>query len=322
MCSVCACAGVTWPAQGWPGPRAHVQGRQQPPARAAAGAARRTLSISSSGLPGAAAASCLRAMQPAVQTLRPPGSQHASLPPGSPGQPRPTGCAMPAWQARTASVSCAEGLQRWLTPSTAAQVVQGPHAASASERVHALPPRGAGGQAQPARGPARPRVGHRADQLGHADRGAAPVGCWASAAPACSAGRRWTRWAVRQRPCQQLRLGWHMHMQVPGSPSPGWGRSLRCSCADQAGAAQVHKFSKFIHGSSVLLPDMVQAVPYWIDDQSVRKSIIQSSREQCAPASRCCCFWPACLHGNRRCSPGLTALPGVAGTSGLTQDQC
>ena len=45
----------------------------------------------------------------------------------------------------------------------------------------------------------------------------------------------------------------------------------------------MHKFSKFIHGSSVLLPDMVQAVPYWIDDTSVRKSIIQSSREQCVP---------------------------------------
>ena len=42
---------------------------------------------------------------------------------------------------------------------------------------------------------------------------------------------------------------------------------------------QVHKFSKFIHGTSVLLPDMVQAVPYWIDDESIRKSIIQSSRE-------------------------------------------
>ena len=42
---------------------------------------------------------------------------------------------------------------------------------------------------------------------------------------------------------------------------------------------QVHKFSKFIHGTSVLLPDMVQAVPYWIDDESIRKSIIQSSKE-------------------------------------------
>lgn len=42
---------------------------------------------------------------------------------------------------------------------------------------------------------------------------------------------------------------------------------------------QVHKFSKFIHGSAVLLPDMVQAVPYWIDDESIRKSIVQSSSQ-------------------------------------------
>ena len=42
---------------------------------------------------------------------------------------------------------------------------------------------------------------------------------------------------------------------------------------------QVHKFSKFIHGTSVLLPDMVQAVPYWIDDESIRKSIVQSSAQ-------------------------------------------
>ena len=48
---------------------------------------------------------------------------------------------------------------------------------------------------------------------------------------------------------------------------------------------QVHKFSKFIHGTSVLLPDMVQAVPYWIDDESIRKSIVQSS----APGGCVCC---------------------------------
>ena len=32
--------------------------------------------------------------------------------------------------------------------------------------------------------------------------------------------------------------------------------------------SEVHKFSKFIHGTAALFPDMVQAVPYWVDDDS------------------------------------------------------
>jgi uncharacterized membrane protein YidH (DUF202 family) len=39
---------------------------------------------------------------------------------------------------------------------------------------------------------------------------------------------------------------------------------------------EVHKFSKFIHGCAVLLPDEVRAVPYWIDDASLAQSIRQS----------------------------------------------
>ena len=41
--------------------------------------------------------------------------------------------------------------------------------------------------------------------------------------------------------------------------------------------AQVHKFSKFIHGTATLLPELVQAVPYWVDDESVRPSMLQSA---------------------------------------------
>ncbi len=40
---------------------------------------------------------------------------------------------------------------------------------------------------------------------------------------------------------------------------------------------QVHKFSKFIHGTATLLPELVQAVPYWVDDESVRPSMLQSA---------------------------------------------
>merc|ERR1711957_61856 len=39
---------------------------------------------------------------------------------------------------------------------------------------------------------------------------------------------------------------------------------------------EVHKFSKFIHGCATLLPEYVRSVPYWVDDASVRESIIQS----------------------------------------------
>ena len=39
---------------------------------------------------------------------------------------------------------------------------------------------------------------------------------------------------------------------------------------------EVHKFSKFIHGCAVLLPEYVRSVPYWVDDASIRESILQS----------------------------------------------
>ena len=38
----------------------------------------------------------------------------------------------------------------------------------------------------------------------------------------------------------------------------------------------VHKFSKFIHGCAVLMQDDVRAVPYWVDDPSLKASIEES----------------------------------------------
>ena len=38
-------------------------------------------------------------------------------------------------------------------------------------------------------------------------------------------------------------------------------------------STQVNKFSKFIHACATLLPDEVQAMPYWIDDPALRDSI-------------------------------------------------
>ena len=54
----------------------------------------------------------------------------------------------------------------------------------------------------------------------------------------------------------------------------------RCLSSDWASVRvfeQVHKFSKFIHGTATLLPELVQAVPYWVDDESVRPSMLQSA---------------------------------------------
>ena len=43
---------------------------------------------------------------------------------------------------------------------------------------------------------------------------------------------------------------------------------------------ECHKFSKYVHGCAVLLPEDVQAVPYWIDDVSLRQSIIDSEGQR------------------------------------------
>eukprot|EP00547_Thalassionema_nitzschioides_P001872 CAMPEP_0194199804 /NCGR_PEP_ID=MMETSP0156-20130528/679_1 /TAXON_ID=33649 /ORGANISM="Thalassionema nitzschioides, Strain L26-B" /LENGTH=599 /DNA_ID=CAMNT_0038924743 /DNA_START=87 /DNA_END=1883 /DNA_ORIENTATION=- len=43
---------------------------------------------------------------------------------------------------------------------------------------------------------------------------------------------------------------------------------------------EVHKFSKFIHGCAVMLPEDVRSVPYWVDDASIRESIIASEGQR------------------------------------------
>jgi SPX domain protein involved in polyphosphate accumulation len=58
-----------------------------------------------------------------------------------------------------------------------------------------------------------------------------------------------------------------------GEQAPEWVSDL----IESGFLTEVHKFSKFIHGTATLLPDMVQAVPYWVDDESVRPSMLQSA---------------------------------------------
>jgi SPX domain protein involved in polyphosphate accumulation len=48
---------------------------------------------------------------------------------------------------------------------------------------------------------------------------------------------------------------------------------------------EVHKSSKFIHGTAVLFPELVQAVPYWIDDESLRDSILGAAPQPNAVAT-------------------------------------
>jgi len=55
-----------------------------------------------------------------------------------------------------------------------------------------------------------------------------------------------------------------------GEEVPHWVMDLM----DSGYLTEVHKFSEFIHGRTTLFPDQVQAVPYWIDDYSIRESIV------------------------------------------------
>ena len=54
-----------------------------------------------------------------------------------------------------------------------------------------------------------------------------------------------------------------------GEDQPEWTKPL----VDSLELAPVNKFSKFIHACATLLPDEVQAMPYWIDDPALRDSI-------------------------------------------------
>eukprot|EP00598_Pedospumella_elongata_P002752 CAMPEP_0184973280 /NCGR_PEP_ID=MMETSP1098-20130426/5134_1 /TAXON_ID=89044 /ORGANISM="Spumella elongata, Strain CCAP 955/1" /LENGTH=726 /DNA_ID=CAMNT_0027495727 /DNA_START=49 /DNA_END=2229 /DNA_ORIENTATION=+ len=66
-----------------------------------------------------------------------------------------------------------------------------------------------------------------------------------------------------------------LQLQDEGS-TPAWVTDML-----QSGhLLEVHKFSKFIHGGAVLLPEDVCSVPYWIDDVTLAESIKQSGSAQ------------------------------------------
>ena len=51
-----------------------------------------------------------------------------------------------------------------------------------------------------------------------------------------------------------------MIKKITGTEAPDWVTDL----LDSGYLTEVHKFSKFIHGTATLMPDLVQAVPYWV----------------------------------------------------------
>ena len=90
-------------------------------------------------------------------------------------------------------------------------------------------------------------------------------------------GKRWFRDPAQPVPMDEITRFPHaileVKLQLEGEgQTPAWVQEL----LDSGMLMEVHKFSKFIHGCSVLLPEEVRAMPYWIDDSSLKDSIERS----------------------------------------------
>mmetsp|Transcript_22902 Transcript_22902/g.40568 ORF Transcript_22902/g.40568 Transcript_22902/m.40568 type:complete len:682 (+) Transcript_22902:108-2153(+) len=99
--------------------------------------------------------------------------------------------------------------------------------------------------------------------------------------PECATEKRWYRNPNIVLPPTEITRFPHAVLEVKlslneGDEEPAWVQSLLTSGM----CTQVHKFSKFIHGCATLLPEEVQAFPYWIDDLSIRPSILRSQPVQ------------------------------------------
>jgi SPX domain protein involved in polyphosphate accumulation/uncharacterized membrane protein YidH (DUF202 family) len=76
--------------------------------------------------------------------------------------------------------------------------------------------------------------------------------------------------------------------------TPAWVQEL-VSCGD---LEEMNNFSKQLHGMTALFPDLVQAVPYWVDKDSVKASMLISAPEK-----------PTDIHANARDVSVSTAKP-------------
>jgi hypothetical protein len=93
-------------------------------------------------------------------------------------------------------------------------------------------------------------------------------------------GSRWFRDPKKAVPSNEITRFPHAVLEVKlqllgEGATPPWVTDL----INSGMLMEVHKFSKFIHGCAVLLPEEVRAVPYWIDDVSLAQSIRQSGAE-------------------------------------------
>lgn len=96
--------------------------------------------------------------------------------------------------------------------------------------------------------------------------------------PSCTLAGRWYRDPSLPINRSEITRFPHAVLEVKlslgqGQSSPAWVQEL----LDSGYLTEVHKFSKFIHGTCTLFPEMVQAVPYWVDDESVRPSMLLSA---------------------------------------------
>jgi len=95
--------------------------------------------------------------------------------------------------------------------------------------------------------------------------------------PDCATEGRWYRNPEIPLPPTEFTLFPHAVLEVKlslkeGDEAPKWVADLITSNL----VTQVHKFSKFIHGCATLLSEDVQAVPYWVDDESIQPSMLRS----------------------------------------------
>ncbi|GLC44294.1 hypothetical protein PLESTB_000761900 [Pleodorina starrii] len=96
--------------------------------------------------------------------------------------------------------------------------------------------------------------------------------------PSCAATGRWYRDPSLPVMRTEITRFPHAVLEVKlslqeGQHAPAWVQEL----LDSGYLTEVHKFSKFIHGSATLFPGDVRAVPYWVDDESVRASMLASA---------------------------------------------
>ncbi|KAH7623032.1 hypothetical protein Ndes2526B_g02326 [Nannochloris sp. 'desiccata'] len=108
--------------------------------------------------------------------------------------------------------------------------------------------------------------------------------------PSCTISGRWYR--DPSVPIQRTEITRFPHAVLElnlalesGETTPEWVQEL----VESGMLTEIDRFSKHIHGTATLFPDAVQALPYWVDDESVRASMLSSAPEQSvevAPTAR------------------------------------